>query len=756
MTSRNNINIEERIERLLPILVLIILVCYAYAYVVVAPYPGFSFDLNSGKVEKVYIREGGSNEIKVGDRLVQVGSVSLEAAQQNKRLQLFGSIEPGQTVPITLVREGNQLTIHWVFAGLTPEAIRDRLMTQWWIGFIFFIFGTATLLFMRPRDTRWRVMIAFNFLSALWIVIGISSPWAVWDSAILYRMVLWVALPVYVHVHWVIPGRQGGAPTWAVVLGYGAGLMLAYLQWFEAIPPDGIYLGFLVTAALCMGLLLTHYYRRPEARAILGLMVIVVGIALTPLALTSLLQLINVDVPIASFALIGLPALPAMYSYAIFRYRLGNSELRANRLLSLYLFLVVLISLLLVIIAGYNQLFSLDGYEVVLVTILPAITALLVAIFYPRFQEWIDRRLLGISLSRGQILETYSSRISASLERDQLVHLLVNEVLPSLMIRQSVLIGYDDIGKAITTLQTGLSEDFQVDDECLETLWKSAGQYYEVYPGAEKCKEIDWVHLALPLIVSGRRAGLWLLGRRDPDDFYSLAEIPMLQALANQTGIAMLNLAQGERLSLLYREDIDRQEAERMQLALELHDGVLSQLAILNLTIDEHSPAFEEAYQQATARIRDIISGLRPTMLNYGLRTALDELADEMPEQVDGGQVIEVRLPPSEVRYPPQEELHLYRIIQEACKNALLHAQAQTIRIYGSLEADCFDLTVADDGIGLPRGSKVHLDELLAGKHFGLAGMIERAHLIGAQIGIESGKGKGTRVRVYKNVGKKS
>jgi signal transduction histidine kinase len=159
------------------------------------------------------------------------------------------------------------------------------------------------------------------------------------------------------------------------------------------------------------------------------------------------------------------------------------------------------------------------------------------------------------------------------------------------------------------------------------------------------------------------------------------------------------------------------------------------------------SSQFDEAYQSATRRIREIITGLRPTMLNYGLGPALDELADEAT--TPGTSIIlEVEPPAAEVRYDPMIELHLFRIVQQACQNALQHADAKTIRITGCLKPEEVDLVTADDGKGFATGVPLDLAILLANKHFGLAGMYERAALIGAKMSVASTPGGGTRVRV--------
>jgi len=188
---------------------------------------------------------------------------------------------------------------------------------------------------------------------------------------------------------------------------------------------------------------------------------------------------------------------------------------------------------------------------------------------------------------------------------------------------------------------------------------------------------------------------------------------------------------------------------ERNQLAFELHDDVLGQMALLAMSVEASSASsqFEQAYQSATEHIRRIVAGLRPTMLNYGLRPALDELADEIGTL---GSLTATRLevPASDVRYPAPVELSLFRIVQQACQNALQHAEAKTICISGSLTPAEVDLVVADDGRGFASGENLDLAALLAHKHFGLAGMYERAASIEARMTVASASGHGTRVHV--------
>ncbi len=112
--------------------------------------------------------------------------------------------------------------------------------------------------------------------------------------------------------------------------------------------------------------------------------------------------------------------------------------------------------------------------------------------------------------------------------------------------------------------------------------------------------------MVLPLVVSGKLIGLWLLGSRDPDDYYAQSEISILKAIANQTAIALVNITQAERLHALYQADIERQEKERASLARGLHDEVLNQLAALAMRQEKSNPApgFQESHEVISGYLR--------------------------------------------------------------------------------------------------------------------------------------------------------
>jgi signal transduction histidine kinase len=191
-------------------------------------------------------------------------------------------------------------------------------------------------------------------------------------------------------------------------------------------------------------------------------------------------------------------------------------------------------------------------------------------------------------------------------------------------------------------------------------------------------------------------------------------------------------------------------ENERASLARELHDHVLGDLAVLKGNADMRSPSsdFLEIYNRVTASLRQTITGLRPAMLNYGLQAALSSLVDALADQANPHLSIELNVSETNVRYDSDLEQHLYRIVQQACENALQHAQTRRLTVHGLLEQDRIDLTVEDDGVGFETGERLDLAGLIARRHFGLAGMYERATLIQAKLMIDSTPGRGTRTRI--------
>ncbi|HLF28949.1 MAG TPA: ATP-binding protein [Anaerolineae bacterium] len=748
------LRIAPVVERLLPWLMLGLLFLFTYAFFVAVPYAGFRYQ-PTGQVVELYVTPSPPAELRLNDRLLQVGPISWSDFSRDFRLALFEGVKPGDEVPLAIERDGQMLTIPWVFPGPTLNELLQRLNSQWFLAYFFWLAGTLVLLSVRPKEVRRRLLIAFYYLTALWLITGSGAASAhVWQTALVLQSAVWLSLPVYWHLHWSIPEPLRHLSKRVGWVLYGIAAILAVAPWLGLIPPRLYQYGLLLAVVGAMVLLLLHFFLRPAQRRDIRLLVFLAVLAAAPSIAVNMAQLGDVALPFyaAGASLLALPLLPIGYFYAAYRRRLGGMELHRNRLLALYLFFVGLGTALIVLYAVASIWLNFSGNVLFVGVAASLLTGLITILGYMPFQRFVEHRLLGVPSAPAHLLETYAARIATRLDRPGLVNLLRDEILPGLLVRQSALLHLGETQRMTALYRRGVGDADLPSDNDISALLAEAGQYrYRLQAeDSHRPQPCAWVRLALPLRLGDRLIGLWLLGSRDPDDEYAQPEIAVLQALADQTAIALAHIVQSELLRVAYKADVDRMEAERASLARELHDHVLGDLAALkgNAELRSLSADFLEIYNRVTTSLRQTITGLRPTMLNYGLPAALNSLVDALADRTQPLLAIELRVPETNVRYAADLEQHLYRIVQQACENALLHAQARRLTIHGHLEQDRIDLTVEDEGVGFETGERLDLAGLIARQHFGLAGMYERATLIQAKLRVDSTPGRGTRIGI--------
>lgn len=124
-------------------------------------------------------------------------------------------------------------------------------------------------------------------------------------------------------------------------------------------------------------------------------------------------------------------------------------------------------------------------------------------------------------------------------------------------------------------------------------------------------------------------------------------------------------------------------------------------------------------------------------------------MAGTLTERNQGKIEIIVKIETDDSRYQIRNmEEHIFRMVQEACENAVRHAQAKIVQITGRLLEDEISLSVEDNGNGFETKDGLGIDTLVKQKHFGLAGILKRAQLIGAEASIHSNLGIGTHIQV--------
>ncbi len=738
-------------EQVVAILTFVFLAVYGFVLLSDIPYLGFLFEPDDGLITVLYHGENSPQTLYSGDYLQQVNSFVLDDVPADFRHTFLAGYQPDARIALVIRRGEVTLTTEWIVPGINFPEFFYRLGSAWWLPFAFWLAGVVATLLVRPKEPRRTLLILFFYLLAIAVSTGAISPYGkLYSSQILHSMV-WLLIPVSWHLHWLFPNPLGTVPVkvlWGMYI--LAGLM-TIAEWYGVLPSLAYLVGFLLALVNSVILLIIHIVSQPGQRR--GAVMLLGGITLVvlPTIVGVIVALLWGNFPgFVNYSVLLLPGVAAFYLYIIYRGDSQGMEIRANRLLTIIVYGGILLAVSVLLSFVTAALIQNSEFYLSIGVALTILVGLVTAYLYPHFQGWMERRMLGIPVPPTVLLEQYSTRMTASLGQDDLIRLLRDEALPSMLIRQAALVRLNSSLHPSTLFTLGIDEEQLPAPEQISELLSQAGDYPRMTPLNKNEFICPWALLVLTLSVSGQVIGLCLFGKRDPDDEYAKSEIRTLQALMDQTALALVNIDQAVRLRALYQNDIERQEMERSHLARELHDDVLNQLGILFMSVDERlaGDQFTEAYQTSVTRIREIISGLRPGMLMYGLRFALEELTEETATQVGGDIAILLEIPASDSRYPPDVELHLFRIVQQACQNALKHSQAQCIYLRGELDHGRVELIVEDDGVGFMAGEHLDLARLLANKHFGLAGMHERAALIGAKMQIDSTPGKGTRVRV--------
>ncbi len=251
--------------------------------------------------------------------------------------------------------------------------------------------------------------------------------------------------------------------------------------------------------------------------------------------------------------------------------------------------------------------------------------------------------------------------------------------------------------------------------------------------------------MAVPLLSQdGDPLGAILVANHRPASFHA-RQLTLLQTVGGQIALVIHNahlMSELEYKSVL---------AERARLAHEIHDGVAQTLGFLKLQIAQMKKALEQhdidvldrgialSYQAVSGAyedVREAIDDLFTSPGEYRFGGWLQAIASEFEENT--GIPVVVREPDDPIDPPPEVQIQLIRIIQEALSNIRKHSGARQAEIVCKRRGEAVVLEVRDDGRGFAP-QDVHDTS-----QHGLRGMRERAELIGADFQVISRPGEGT------------
>jgi len=263
-----------------------------------------------------------------------------------------------------------------------------------------------------------------------------------------------------------------------------------------------------------------------------------------------------------------------------------------------------------------------------------------------------------------------------------------------------------------------------------------------------RCREEGFTAIAIAQIKhAGQQLGSYTLHFQQPREFNE-DDRRLFNTLGQHLGVAIEN----QRLLARTRELAIAEE--RNLVAQGLHDSIAQGLNFLKLQVQmlEDSIKREEkeeiqdviklielGVRESYDDVRELLTSFRIKLDDGDIANALRTAAERFKKQTGINASVDIlhQGPP----LPPEQQLQVLFILQEALSNIRKHANAHSVRITLD-DKDDFNLTVADDGQGFdmrdPESSRDH--------HIGLNIMQERAAKIHALLEVNSKRGEGTTV----------
>jgi signal transduction histidine kinase len=752
------------------------IVYFIASFYILRPYNGMNTDFyDTGTydyalmVDAVY--PGGPAEtagIQPGDQVLSIDGQLINSIQSEPLYK--PSLGPGDIITFELERDGRVFT-HSITLGSYFEnwPVLGIVIGIQLVALSFWGIGSVLCLFTSPHD------IGPRLLSLCWLFGGIgfaaTGPGG-WISCFAYATMMALspicgALLVAAHLYFPVPHltaqwRRSVIHVCIPLALLASGLTLLELLAFDprTFSLDALLGGygyaatrvFTVLLALTgIGLLVRSRLQLQDrsARRQASIILWATILGATPFAGLVISDLVlDISSVIYSYAMLSCLFTPFSYVYVIYQRKLVRVDFAINRAVVLFVFTLLTLTAFTLLSLGAARALDLPDGTAFLGGAAAAVASLFAPTLRHAVQRRVDRVLYGCHYDFATVTSAFSERLAQAVDRRTLTHLLAHDLADQMGIRQAALFLVE--GDALELQSSdGQPSAFPVDGEVCQALL-AAGQPTRADPlwekhldAQERWKSFAWTRLFVPLVFQDRLQGLLLLSDRFFGDIYSAADTRIIAAVAHQAALAYENVRLVESLRGLNRQLVRDDEAQRKQVARDLHDTALQQLFFVKQGLFRHQDTLStqiDLLDDTIGTLRRTIRGLRPPLLDQGLAMALKGLVDEMREVAGGFPTIALQ---SNVKtrlgLSDEQATALYRIAQEALANALKHAQAKEVVVTLETEESEVRLGIADDGVGVPEERE---------GHYGLAGMRERAAMIGAQLDVASMPSQGTRVTV--------
>lgn len=186
------------------------------------------------------------------------------------------------------------------------------------------------------------------------------------------------------------------------------------------------------------------------------------------------------------------------------------------------------------------------------------------------------------------------------------------------------------------------------------------------------------------------------------------------------------------------------EQKERIRIARDLHDSIGQMLAGLRMKLSgaENQDENLAIVDKTIIEVRNISHNLIPEALNFGLMSAIDDLADKLNTSGKINIVVNVLDDVRQHQFAVQDALSIYRIAQEVLTNVTKHANATKIRLEIKKVENKFVMKIEDDGKGFD------VAKIWESNGLGWKNITARLNLIDGKIQVRSEKLVGTEIKI--------
>jgi signal transduction histidine kinase len=505
---------------------------------------------------------------------------------------------------------------------------------------------------------------------------------------------------------------------------------------------------------------------------------------------------------IAAFAFFGLTkAIPPLFiypldyiggtinalliTYAVLKYQLLDIRVVLRKGL-VYSGLTIFLSTIYLLLLYAVQLFFQDrlGYtSLALAVIIALLTSILFSPLRDFLQKWIDRIFYHNTYDYRQMLLSFSNKINNVLDLDELQQSILHPLVDFMHVKRAALL-FPEVGTGDFNVrfinQTTYDEPFSklrfVNDNPIVTWLTDRGEILrrnliDILPqfkglwGVEKTTlNALGVELLCPIASKGKLIGILALGEKQTGAAYTDDEVDLLKTMSNEAAVAlenarMLDSMKSQQLQVeqLLGQVVLAQEEERNRISIDLHDSVAQWLVAISYGIQTFRHALpgkevekarnelgdmESTITKSLKELRRVVVGLRPPALDeLGLTHAIRQSLDEL--EVEG---IECKFNQTGTtfRLPSSIEIAVYRVIQEAITNIRKHSGATKVGLNMTFGEDELTVEIHDNGQGFNLAQT--LNSAISVGRLGLLGMKQRVEMLGGDMNIKTGEGKGTAI----------